>query len=181
VSAGKREKARLQQQLRLLHVQQGGAVAFFSVCRQHTNSNTHTSEMSATIKKSKAKGVSLSKRAGLHLPVRAIKRQVNHGAHTLSCGPETAVYLAAMLEYIAVDTVGAAADESGLCVDPKLKGVVTAAGIDGLMGADQTRTYAALMRNLVPFHQHTVCAEDEDIVMRAAQKPKRQVTKKDEE
>ena len=134
----------------------------------------------STIKKSSSRksGVSHSKRAGIHFPVRAVKRQINHGRYGLRCGEETALYLGAMLEYIAVETVGAAATESNRCRDPALKGVVTAGVIDSLVGTDKTRTYAALMRDLIPFHPHTVCAGDEDIVTKAATKPKRSQKKK---
>ena len=121
-------------------------------------------------------GISLSKRAGLHLPVRAVKRRVNDGAEwKMRCGPASAIYLCAQVQYAATIIAGTAAKDASVFSDdyPKRKGVVTSESVDGLVVRDASRTFATLMRRSVPYHPHTVRSIDTTIVSKAATKPKR--------
>ena len=121
-------------------------------------------------------GISLSKRAGLHLPVRAVKRRVNDGAEwKMRCGPASAIYLCAQVQYAATIIAGTAAKDASVFSDdyPKRKGVVTSESVDGLVVRDASRTFATLMRRSVPYHPHTIRSIDATIVSKAATKPKR--------
>lgn len=120
--------------------------------------------------------VSLQKRAGLHLPVRAIKRRINDAAQwKIVCGPEAAIYLTALLEYTGTFIVDE--DSRASCkysVDfADRRGVVTSNSVDGLMVRDPTRTYATLMRRTVPFNAFSVRVHDAKIIATGLARPKR--------
>lgn len=114
--------------------------------------------------------VSMAKKAGLHLPARAIKRQINDGEFTMRAGPEAAIYLAGQLEFIATAVVGAAADRATLCVNPKLQGVVTAQSIDALVRSDKSGSYAALIAR--PLFRSMATLDDE-VVQQATKRQRR--------
>lgn len=113
----------------------------------------------------------LSERAGLDLSARRMKRWINHGPLHMRAGNVVAVYLTSVLQFLAMRTLGTAADRSVLSV--KRQGLLTADSIDGLMSTDPTCTYATLMRHTSPFNRLTVCARDHDLVEAAAKKAKR--------